>query len=68
VDPRITFHKLSMFSETRPVSQKKKKSEEERRMAAKVEADKLLKVGFIKEVRYTTCLANVVLIKNANGK
>ena len=27
----------------------------------------MLKVGFIKEVPHTTCLANVVMVKKANG-
>jgi len=32
------------------------------------EADKLLKAEFVKEVRYTTWLTNVVLVKKASGK
>jgi len=32
------------------------------------EADKLLSTGFIEEAHYTTCLSNVVLVKNTNGK
>jgi hypothetical protein len=36
--------------------------------AATEEVRKLCKVGFIKEVQYTTCLSNVVLVKKSNGK
>jgi len=34
---------------------------EERKQATKVDVDKLLNVGFNKEARYATSLANVVL-------
>ena len=54
VDPRIAAHKLSVFKEAKPISQKKRKRGEERRQAAKCEAEKLMKAGFVKEARYTT--------------
>jgi len=47
---------------------KKCKLGEERRLAAKIEADKLLNVGFIEEGHYTTWLSNVVLVKKVNRK
>jgi len=68
VNPQVASHKLSIYKEARYVSQKKRKLGEERRQAAKVEADKLLSVGFIEEAQYTTWLSNVVLVKKANGK
>jgi len=68
VDPQVASHKLSIYKEARYVSQKKCKLGEERRLAAKVEADKLLSAGFIEEAQYTTWLSNVVLVKKANGK
>jgi len=37
---------------------------EEKRNVARKEADKLIKVGFIKKAHYTTWLANVVMVKN----
>jgi len=49
VDPLVASHKLSIYKEARYVSQKKRKLGEERRLAAKVEADKLLNAGFIEE-------------------
>jgi len=64
----VASHKLSIYKEARYVSQKKCKLIEERRLAAKVEADKLLNAGFIEEAQYTTWLSNVVLVKKANGK
>lgn len=41
---------------------------EERCKAAREEVDKLLKAQFIREVRYSTWLANVIMVKKANGK
>jgi len=38
VDPRIAAHRLSVFKEAKPISQKKRKLGEERRQAAKCEA------------------------------
>jgi len=35
---------------------------------AEVEVQKLLDVGFIREVQYTTWLANVVLVKKSKGQ
>jgi len=68
IDPQVVVHKLSVFREVRYVSQKKRKLGEDRRLTAKVEAAKLLEVGFIAKVHYTTWLANVVLGKKASDK
>ncbi|RDX97491.1 hypothetical protein CR513_19729, partial [Mucuna pruriens] len=48
--------------------QKKRKQGEEKRKAIKEETSKLLTVGFIREVRYPEWLANVVMVRKANGK
>jgi len=68
VDPQVAIHKLSIYKEAKYVSQKKRKLDEERRLAARVEADKLLNTCFIEEAHYTTWLSNVVLVKKTNGK
>ena len=41
---------------------------EERRRLVREEVDKLLKANFIREVRYSTWLSNVVMVKKANDK
>nr|KYP39431.1 Transposon Ty3-I Gag-Pol polyprotein [Cajanus cajan] len=40
----------------------------ERAQAVKEETTKLLQAGFIREVKYSTWLANVVMVKKVNGK
>jgi len=68
VDPLVASHKPFIYKEARYISQKKLKLGEERRLAAKVEAEKLLNAGFIEKAQYTTLLSNVVLVKKDNGK
>jgi len=67
VSPDIITHRLSIFKEARPISQKKRDLGDEKLLAAKTEAEKLLSVRFIREARYTTWLANVVMVTKPNG-
>ena len=68
VHPDIITHRLSVYKEARPVAQKKRNYGEDKRLAARSEAEKLLKAGFIAEARYSTWLANVVMVKKSSGK
>ena len=68
VKPDVITHRLSVYKEARPVSQKKRKLGEERRKAAREETEKLVQADFIQKAHYTTWLANVVMVKKANGK
>ena len=61
-------HHLSMDATVRPVCQRRRKFNEERQQVVKDETQKLLSVGHIREIQYPEWLANVVLVKNANGK
>jgi len=51
VDLDVITHKLLVYREVQPGSQKKRKLGEEKQTVE--EANKLLMVGFIKEVQYT---------------
>jgi len=68
VNPEIITHRLSVYKEARPVAQKKRNHGEEKRLAARVEVEKLLNIGFIREARYSTWLANVVMVTKSNDK
>ena len=57
-----------MNSEKKPVQQRRKAFTPERGQAVIEEVTKLLAVGFICEVYYPNWLANVILVKKANGK
>ena len=68
IDPNFLCHHLSMDATVRPVRQRRRKFNEERRLVVKEETQKLLSVGHIREIQYPEWLANVVLVKKANGK
>ncbi|XP_020238608.1 uncharacterized protein LOC109817690 [Cajanus cajan] len=68
INPRFLCHRLAVCRDARPVAQKKRKMGDEKRKAADAEVKKLLQAKFIREVTYTTWLANVVLVKKSTGK
>ncbi|XP_072088602.1 uncharacterized protein [Arachis hypogaea] len=68
IDPQIISHKLAINPSARPVQQKKRKLGEEKRKASLEETQKLISAKFIKEIRFTTWLANVVMVRKQNGK
>nr|KYP69779.1 Transposon Ty3-I Gag-Pol polyprotein [Cajanus cajan] len=68
IDPKFLCPRLAVCRDARPVAQKKRKMGDGKRKAANAEVQKLLQAKFIQEVTYTTWLANVVLVKNSNGK
>jgi len=57
-----------MDPQIRLVHQRRIKFNEERWQVIKEETQKLLSVGHIREIQYPEWLANVVLVKKANGK
>jgi len=68
IDPDFLCHRLTMDPKVRPVRQRRSKFNEERRQVIKEETKKLLSVGHIREIQYLEWLANMVLVKKANGK
>nr|KYP41535.1 Transposon Ty3-I Gag-Pol polyprotein [Cajanus cajan] len=68
IDPNFLCHKLSVCREAKPIAQRKRKTGEERKKAIEEEVTKLLDADFIREIHYTTWLANVVMVKKSNGK
>ena len=68
IDLSFIFHKLALDPNAKLVAQRKTKLGEERQCIVVEETTKLLKAGFIKEVSYTTWLANIVMVKKSSGK
>jgi len=66
VSPDIITHKLSVYKEARPIAQKKHKLGEEKKLVAKEGIKKLLSVELIRKSRYTSWLANVVMVTKTN--
>ena len=68
IDPSVITHRLNTNPSFKPVKQKRRSFAPERQKVINEEVSKLLQVGAIKEVEYPEWLANVVLVKKANGK
>ena len=68
IDPEVIVHRLKVNEHMKPIIQKRRKFNPERYRAINEEVKKLLKAGFIREVNYPQWLANIVLVKKANGK
>ncbi|XP_016185471.1 uncharacterized protein LOC107627125 [Arachis ipaensis] len=68
IDPSVIMHKLAINPEAWPISQKKRNLGAEKRLASLAEVKKLITANFIRKIRFTTWLANVVMVKNSNGK
>ena len=68
IDPSVITHCLNVCPYFKPVQQKKRVFVPERDNAIKDEVQKLMAAKFIQEVYYPDWLANVVMVKKANGK
>ena len=68
IDPDFLCHHLTMDPKVRPVRQRRRKFNEERRLVVQEETKKLPSAGHIREIKYPEWLANMVLVKKANGK
>ncbi|XP_050281388.1 uncharacterized protein LOC126722250 [Quercus robur] len=66
--PSVIIHRLNVCPSSKPVRQKKRVFAPERNDAIKDEVQKLMGARFIREVYYPDWLANVVMVKKANGK
>ena len=68
IDPLVIVHRLNVSPSFSPIRQKKRVFAQERDKAIAEEVRKLLEADFIREVYYPDWLANVVMVKKANGK
>ncbi|XP_016162329.1 uncharacterized protein LOC107605090 [Arachis ipaensis] len=64
----VISHKLALDPSARPIGQKKRNLGIEKKHASLEETKKLINAGIIKEVRFTTWLANEVMVKKYNSK
>ena len=68
IDPAVITHRLNVSPSFKPVKEKRRSFAPERQKAINEEVGKLLQADAIREVEYPEWLANVVLVKKANGK
>ena len=68
IDPTVITHRLNTSPSFKPVKKKRRGFDPKRQKAINEEVGKFLHTEAIKEVEYPEWLANVVLVKKANGK
>ena len=68
IDPSVITYRLNVCPSSKPMRQKKRVFAPEKDNAIKDEIQKLIVAKFIREVYYPDWLANVVIVKKANGK
>ena len=68
IDPSVITHHLNVYPSSKLVCQKKRVFAPERDNDNKEEVQKLTTTQFIQEVYNPDWLANVVMVKKANGK
>ena len=68
INPSVITLRLNVYPSSKPVHQKKRVFASEQDNAIKEEVQKLTTTQFIQEVYYPDWLANVVMVKKANGK
>ena len=67
-DPVVITHKLNVNPSFKSVKQKRRSFASKRQKAINEEVGKLLQAKAIREVEYSEWLANVALVRKANGK
>ena len=68
IDLSVITHRLNVYPSSKPVRWKKRVFAPEWDNAIKEKVQKLTTTEFIREVYYPDWLANVVMVKKANGK
>nr|XP_017239743.1 PREDICTED: uncharacterized protein K02A2.6-like [Daucus carota subsp. sativus] len=68
LDESLAIHSLDVDPKKKPVKQKRRNFAPERQKAIDEEVGKLMKADIICEIKYPEWLANVVMVKKANGK
>lgn len=67
IHPSIASHRLNVMPSSRPIQQKVRRFHPDRQKIIQAKVDKLLAVGFIREVEYPDLLANVIVVPK-NGR
>ncbi|XP_072054187.1 uncharacterized protein [Arachis hypogaea] len=67
IDLNFISHKLQLDPNVRPIAQKKRNMGEEKKLTCLEQTQKFLNAGFIRELRFTTWLSNVVMVRKPSG-
>ncbi|XP_070005785.1 uncharacterized protein [Nicotiana sylvestris] len=68
LDPKIAVHHLAVKNGARPVKQAQRHFRPNLVPFIKIEVNKLIEAGFIREVKYPTWVSSIVLVRKKNGQ
>lgn len=68
IDPNRACHRLNIDPKARPIRQKRMPMNDDRYAALKEEVDRVISNRSIRETKYPSWLAKLVIVKKSNGK
>ncbi|KAL0445387.1 UNVERIFIED_CONTAM: hypothetical protein Slati_2261400 [Sesamum latifolium] len=68
LDPKVVVHHLSVKKGAHPVKQGQRRFRPELIPLIEIEVNKLIKVGFIREVKYPMWISSIVPVRKKNGQ
>ena len=68
ISPVHASHRLNVVPSARLITQRVRRFHPDRQQVIQAEVDNLLKVGFIREIKYPEWMANVVVVPKKGGK
>ncbi|XP_074297443.1 uncharacterized protein LOC141628169 [Silene latifolia] len=68
LSPKIAVHRLAIKKGTNPKKQSQRRFRAELAPEIEKEVNKLIEAGFIREVKYSTWIANIVPVRKKNGQ
>lgn len=68
LEPSVAMHRLNISKEKKPVKQAQRQFHPDLIPLIEKEVSKLIKVGFIREVKYLKWISNIVPVKKKNGQ
>nr|XP_027100429.1 uncharacterized protein LOC113719420 [Coffea arabica] len=68
LDPKVAVHHLVVKKRVRPVKQAQRRFRSDLIPLIEIEVNKLIESGFIREVKYPTCILSIVPVRKKNGQ
>lgn len=68
INPSVITYQLNVDPKFKPIKQKRRKFKPNNNIVINEEIQKLLSIGYVREVQFPKYLANVEVIRKNNGK
>ena len=66
-DPKVVVHHLAVRKNVRPIKQAQRRFHRDLISQIENEVNKLIELGFVREVKYPTWISNIVPVRKKNG-